>query len=265
MTIQAEDENPEERLVKSADRVRDLGEVFTPAATVQEMLDLLPPEMWLPHPAPTFLEPACGDGNFLVAILARKLEAIAEAAGRGELPAGSTEDAIQFHGLEALASIYAVDLSIDNIVGGVPGHEIGARTRLVTLFADWHHRATGKRLSRRSVALHSAEWIVEHNVLIGNMLEFDAEGKPTGRDNLPLLDYTWSPETLSVSIDRTTFGAVLATEAASVADAPSMDSLWSNGPESLWSGKASQIKNADRTAAPELSGPMRNGTRRNGG
>ena len=55
-----------ERLVKSTDRVRDLGEVFTPTATVQAMLDLLPPDMWGVHPSPTFLEPACGDGNFLV-------------------------------------------------------------------------------------------------------------------------------------------------------------------------------------------------------
>ena len=42
ITIHAEDENPEEHRMKSAERVRDLGEVFTPAATVQKMLDLLP-------------------------------------------------------------------------------------------------------------------------------------------------------------------------------------------------------------------------------
>lgn len=52
-----------ERLVKSQERVRDLGEVFTPLATVQGMLDLLPEEIWAPHPSPTFLEPACGDGD----------------------------------------------------------------------------------------------------------------------------------------------------------------------------------------------------------
>ena len=63
--------------MKSGERVRDLGEVFTPNATVQAMLDLLPAEMWEPHPAPTFLEPACGDGNFLVAILDRKLDRVA--------------------------------------------------------------------------------------------------------------------------------------------------------------------------------------------
>ena len=35
----------EERLVKSSERVRGLGEVFTPATTVQAMLDLLPEEV----------------------------------------------------------------------------------------------------------------------------------------------------------------------------------------------------------------------------
>ncbi len=107
-----------ELLIKSTDRVRDLAEVFTPAATVQTMLDFLPAEMWAVHPSPTFLEPACGDGNFLVAILDRKLDAVALAHRRGGLPAGLTSEAIEFHGLEALASIYAVDISRDNVMGG---------------------------------------------------------------------------------------------------------------------------------------------------
>lgn len=100
-------DNPE-RLVKSSERVRDLGEVFTPAATVEEMLDLLPDSIWEPHPSATFLEPSCGDGNFLVAILARKLSRVRKHQSAGTLPAGSDDDAVEFHFLEALASIYAV-------------------------------------------------------------------------------------------------------------------------------------------------------------
>ena len=111
-----------ERLVKSTERVRDLGEVFTPAATVQAMLDLLPSDMWQPHPSPKFLEPACGDGNFLVAILGRKLESITIETDARELAAGDTDEAVIFHALEAVASIYAVDISVDNIIGGTPGH-----------------------------------------------------------------------------------------------------------------------------------------------
>ena len=87
-----------ERLVKSTERVRDLGEVFTPAATVEDMLDMLPVGMWAVHPSPTFLEPSCGDGNFLIAILTRKLDAVAEAYGRGTLPAGTTPKRHDAHG-----------------------------------------------------------------------------------------------------------------------------------------------------------------------
>ena len=105
-----------ERLVKSTERVRDLGEVFTPAATVADMLELLPQAIWAPHPSPTFLEPACGDGNFLVEILARKLDAVSAARAAQNLSAGSSLDAAVFHGLEAIASIYAVDISADNII-----------------------------------------------------------------------------------------------------------------------------------------------------
>jgi len=75
----------EERLVKSFERVRDLGEVFTPNATVQQMLDLLPSAMWAPHPSPTFFEPACGDGNFLVAILDRKSTAFPKTSPKSSL------------------------------------------------------------------------------------------------------------------------------------------------------------------------------------
>jgi SAM-dependent methyltransferase len=84
-----------ESLTKSKDRVKKLGEVFTPAALVSEMLDKLPADCWLPHK--TFLEPSCGNGNFLVAILERKLD-------MGHPP------------LQALATIYGVDIMEDNIV-----------------------------------------------------------------------------------------------------------------------------------------------------
>ncbi|QGP90619.1 hypothetical protein GKZ92_23200 (plasmid) [Gordonia sp. 135] len=68
----------EERTVKSRQRVKAYGEVFTPRHLVDRMLDLVGPEL---ETGPdfvdkTFLEPAAGDGNFLVAILRRKLNAI---------------------------------------------------------------------------------------------------------------------------------------------------------------------------------------------
>lgn len=63
-----------EHLTK-AERIRQFGEVFTPLPTVREMLDTLEagdPTVF--DPARTFLEPACGDGAFVVEILRRKFE-----------------------------------------------------------------------------------------------------------------------------------------------------------------------------------------------
>jgi len=93
------------------------------------MLDLLPQ----PCGRRTFANlsrPACGDGNFLVAILDRKLDRIASDLASAKSPTGSRAEYMLFHALEALASIYAVDISKDNVIGGTPGHEVGARTRL---------------------------------------------------------------------------------------------------------------------------------------
>ncbi len=56
--------------VKSKQRVADHGEVFTPAWMVEAMLDLVKAET--ERIDSRFLEPACGDGNFLVQILRRK-------------------------------------------------------------------------------------------------------------------------------------------------------------------------------------------------
>ena len=250
----------EERLVKSAERVRDLGEVFTPNATVQEMLDLLPRSVWAPHPSPTFLEPACGDGNFLVAILDRKLERIAKDFDKGKLAAGTEAEAAEFHALEALASIYAVDISTDNIIGGTPGHEIGARTRLLTMFIEWNIEVLGKHPNERSLVLRAATWIVEHNLIVGNMLPTDAEGRPTGLEHLPLIEYEWDPSNQSVSLSKTTLGDVIATEKANTA---TMIGLFAPAePEQFWCGKAVKLAEAERVEAPKLRGPARNGTGR---
>lgn len=197
-----------ERPLKSGGRVRDLGEVFTPAETVQAMLDLFPPTVWAVHPAPTFLEPSCGDGNFLVAILTRKLAQVAVAYAEGRLPAGTDLAAVRFHTLEALSSIYAVDISVDNVIGGTPGHEVGARERLIALLARWYINLTGTELRDESQFVKSLWWVVEHNIQIGNMLAVGPDGSRSGRDTLPIIEFEWKASTGRVNLRRTTLGDV---------------------------------------------------------
>jgi len=67
--------------IKSKKRVRDYGEVFTPDFIVNDMLDLIKNET--ERIESRFLEPACGDGNFLAPILERKLEVVNMIRGQG--------------------------------------------------------------------------------------------------------------------------------------------------------------------------------------
>ena len=61
----------EKKQVKSRERVAAHGEVFTAEREVKAMCDLVKPET--ERIDSRFLEPACGDGNFLAEILTRKL------------------------------------------------------------------------------------------------------------------------------------------------------------------------------------------------
>jgi adenine-specific DNA methylase len=57
-------------------RVKETSEVFTPTKDIQEKLDILEkedPELFL-NPNKTFLEPSCGDGQFLSEVVIRKME-----------------------------------------------------------------------------------------------------------------------------------------------------------------------------------------------
>ncbi|MCM1131045.1 MAG: hypothetical protein NC310_07110 [Roseburia sp.] len=92
--------------VKSKERVRDHGEVFTNEREVNAMLDLVKEET--ENIESTFLEPACGDGNFLAEILKRKLNVVKERY-HNQL------DNYEMYSISAIASIYGVDILQDNV------------------------------------------------------------------------------------------------------------------------------------------------------
>jgi type I restriction-modification system DNA methylase subunit len=76
-------------------RIKQNGEIFTPTDLVQEILDTLDPTLFT-DPTKTFLDPTCGDGQFLGEVLIRKME-----------------NGIDFE--TALSTIYGVDLMEDNV------------------------------------------------------------------------------------------------------------------------------------------------------
>ena len=58
---------------KRQERRKETAEDFTPDPLVNEMLDKLPEEVWQ-DTSKTFLDNSAGNGNFLVAVLQRKLD-----------------------------------------------------------------------------------------------------------------------------------------------------------------------------------------------
>lgn len=77
-------------------RVKETAEVFTPTTLVQEMLDNLPQELF-EDDTKTFLDPSCGDGQFLSEVVIRKMER-----------SGCTLE-------QALSTTYGVELMEDNV------------------------------------------------------------------------------------------------------------------------------------------------------
>lgn len=158
----------EERAVRSRDRVKAYGEVLTPRYMVDRMLDLVREEL---EAGPdfvdkTFLEPAAGDGNFLVAILHRKLWAIEKQYSTEEWPVTS---------LFAVASIYGIELLEDN-------HRDAKQVMLdeFVRFHDEHGMPCGPDSDLR----HAASFLIDTNIVRGNTLTGQT---PDGQD----IQFSW--------------------------------------------------------------------------
>ena len=102
-----------EKQVKSKQRVAEHGEVYTAEREVNAKLDLVKQET--ERVDSRFLEPACGDGNFVAEILRRKLEA---AKRRATPPRKKKPLPLEFEkqSVIAVASIYGVDILMDNVL-----------------------------------------------------------------------------------------------------------------------------------------------------
>ncbi|MCK9330486.1 MAG: hypothetical protein ACQGQO_02125 [Sphaerochaetaceae bacterium] len=91
--------------IKSRDRVKDHGEVFTNEREVKAMCDLVKDET--ERIDSRFLEPACGNGNFLAEVLSRKLAVVRKRYAK-------SHDEYERYSFLAVSSIYGVDILEDN-------------------------------------------------------------------------------------------------------------------------------------------------------
>lgn len=165
--------------VKSRQRVADHGEVFTADREVNAMLDLVKQET--ERVDSRFLEPACGDGNFLAEILRRKLEA----AKRRAIPPRKKKPLpleYEKQSVIAVASIYGVDLMMDNV--------LACRERLYEIWNQEYEMICKKEVNED--CREAVRFILSRNVVCGNALslkEVDENGNDTDD---PIVFSEWS-------------------------------------------------------------------------
>ena len=159
--------------IKSKERVSQRGEVFTAEREVNAMLDLVANECL--RPDSRFLEPACGDGNFLSAILKRKLTELRRKYKK------SPRDYEKLS-IVAIGSLYGVDIMNDNVEA--------CRERL---FSIWNTEYTDHCKSETSdEAREAAQFIIQRNIINGNALTLmcvDANGNDT---KAPIVFSEWT-------------------------------------------------------------------------
>ena len=154
--------------VKSKKRVADHGEVFTAEREVNAMLDLVKQET--ERIDSRFLEPACGDGNFLAEVLRRKLVIVESRYGKSQLE-------FERYLVIAVSSIYGVDILKDNAV------ECRARLfRIVDEKYSMLYKDKCKDECRRSI-----QFLLNRNILWGDALDFT---NPVTRE--PIVFSEWS-------------------------------------------------------------------------
>ena len=141
----------DEKQIKSKKRVRDNGEVFTNEREVNAMLDLVKQET--ERIDSRFLEPACGNGNFLIEILRRKLEVVKSRYKKSQWE-------YEKNALIAVMSCYGVDIMQDNVNECIK--------RLYNLFLDYYKSLFKKEIKQDYLDI--VKFVLTKNILCGDAL-----------------------------------------------------------------------------------------------
>ena len=149
---ESEEEVPGKNQVKSKKRVTDHGEVFTNQREVDAMLDLVKHET--ERIDSRFLEPACGNGNFLAEVLRRKLTVVDSRYSKSQIE-------WERYSVIAVSSIYGVDILEDNAEE--------CRERLLGIYIDWYSK---KFKQLNDDCIRSVRFLLSRNVLWGDALDF---------------------------------------------------------------------------------------------
>lgn len=148
--------------IKSKERVAQHGEVFTAEREVNAMLDLVKQET--ERIDSRFLEPACGDGNFLIEILRRKLDVC-----RCRVEAKQyTQLQYERNAVWAVSSIYGIELLPDNAEA--------CRRRLFEYFCQQYEELFGDQCKQQC---RDAVWyLLQMNIIMGDALTYHRVDNP---------------------------------------------------------------------------------------
>lgn len=157
----------EKQQIKSKKRVSDYGEVFTAEREVKAMCDLVKGET--ERIESRFLEPACGNGNFLAEVLERKLSVVKKRYGK-------SHSDYERYSVLAITSIYGVDIMEDN-----------AQECRERLFQIWNQAYTKVLKNESSDQCRDAvQFILKKNIVCGDALTLKQQ------DGSPIIFAEWS-------------------------------------------------------------------------
>ena len=156
-------------IITSRKRVTDHGEVFTSEREVNAMLDLVKQET--ERIDSRFLEPACGDGNFLSEILNRKLKIV---EGRYR----KSQNELDKYSLVAITSIYGVELLEDNVER--------CKERLFKIYLDWYNSISRGQINEK--LFNCVQFVLSKNIIHGDALTL----KAIGESEEPIVFSEWS-------------------------------------------------------------------------
>lgn len=159
--------------IKSKKRVAEHGEVFTNEREVKAMCDLVAQEC--DRIDSRFLEPACGDGNFLAEILTRKLATVKK------LYKSNSYDYERYSVL-AVTSVYGVDILADNVTE--------CRERLFKLW-DKEYKSICKKAVMQETR-EAVKYILSKNILCGNALTLMCVDENQNDLDTPIIFPEWS-------------------------------------------------------------------------
>ena len=165
--------------VRSRERVASHGEVFTSEREVNAMLDLVKQET--ERVDSRFLEPACGDGNFLAEILRRKLEA---AKKRATPPRRKKPLPLEFErqSVIAVTSVYGIEILYDNV--------FACRERLYNIWNEEYETICRKEVSDE--CRDAVRFILSRNIVCGNALRFNIVDENGNATKEPIVFSEWT-------------------------------------------------------------------------